>query len=627
MTLLVYKIHSLNFVLFWALSFFFEIVAYEMNPLFGRFRTKRINRLEWERYFSADEIICLRSEALTAWEKILLRFPLRPWQVSHDGRVVDFSKKAKQELGACFEHLFLFREIQRKSGAKLKLHIIKSSEFAYLSNFMEPDIFSYDSSPVISGLNAVCDDTHSYLSVFLEAASLSYHMIKACLTRRTDNRTLKPPVHILWDAVNPGEMYLSPEKLTFPWIIDGNYVRNEELVFLIPKMEKKVMQEIKASPYQAFTLEQLCQIIPRLVLLNFISELGILIPKIMFLSFFKFENRKKGQYLVRALRYKPIVDYLRPATYITSISSIGYENPVEEYFNSIDIKTIMYCYSANSYLWTDGHCKTDFRTIQFAHIMCSTMVVWHEQFKKFIQEHPQEKLEVKVVGPLMAGDQTVCGKTTSLRASYVPQSNNLQDLKYVSIFDVAAMSKSGRSLYRVYPNSYTEEYCLSFLKDMLNLIYDLDKVFILMKIKRDVNNPFAYSHDRITVLDSMKASGRGLILQESINPWIPIALADLFISIPFTSPTLAAMNYGKPALFHDAMGLAKYHRYQDMSAYITHSYEELKGRVKFLLFSSHLGTKNDYSEAAAKAGFVGRHLGTNSSDEFRKYLKSLRGHK
>ncbi len=622
--LLVYRIHALNFPLFWFLSFFIEINAHEIKPFLGHFKSKRIKLVNWDKYFTADEITCLRSEAVKTWERILPKFPSKPWRINYDGLVIDFTKKAKQEIGSCFEYLYLFREIQNKAQPKSKIYIVNSREFAYISRIAGSEIFPYTGESVLSGLNITSDAMLRFTSIFPSFAAAVYRTLRALIKREQPKIKLQFPVKCVWDAVNPGEMNLTPEKLWFPWIIDEKLIEKKDVVFLAPPVNDKVMNTIKSSNYQVFTIGSIYKAVPQQDLLRHLLKLFLIFPGLILLSIFSFENLIKADYMSQALLYEPLVKYLKPRCYVVSISSIGGENPAIEYFNSCGIKTVLYCYSANSYLFTAGSCDTDFRIITFANIISSSMVVWHDNYRNFIEAHPQDKLEIKVIGPLMAGNEKVFDNVSSLRAKYSSISNNNNYVKYISVFDVASWSKERRLLAGHYPYIYTEEYCNLFIEHMFRLAGDLDNIIIIFKPKRNIEKTlFAYSDNFKKVLAKLIQDNKGVTLDENINPWIPIALADLCIAIPFTSPVIAAWQYGKPGLFHDPTGSAKNHRYQAVSEYITHNYEQLRSKVVELLSSDANNAKTRDPWLPAKAGFAGIYPGLNSSDEFRRYLNSL----
>lgn len=630
MTLLIHRVNSLNFLLFLFLSLFYKIEAYEIRPFLGRFRSKRLKLLEWDRYFLSDDIIYHRSEALKAWEKIITKFPSKPWQLKYDNLLIDFSKKAKQELGASFEHLFLFREIQRKARSSSKIYIVNSREFLYINKIAGAETFIYDTARIISKINVFSDALYQYSSLIARIASLCYLTIKSLFKKYTYEKKLQPPVKYLWDAVNPNEIrHFSIGMRYFPWIVDGDCINHRDVVFLVPRSEDKIMREIKASPYQAFTISELYQMLPGKILRTHLVKSFRLFPYLLWLSIFKVENLIKSLYVSQLFLYEPLVKYLKPACYITSMSSTGNENAALEYFNVLRIKTVMYCYSANAHLFTCEGNHTDFRTIQNSNIMSSCMVVWHEQFKKYIESHPQQNLEVKVIGPLMAGQEGVFQDTDSLRQIYISKNKcHMKDnIRYLTVFDESSATKQWKIknlTCDVYPNPYDDEYCTAFMKDMYRLLMDLENIALLFKPQRNLfNKKFSYSPELIEILENIKINDRGIILDDDINPWIPIALADLCIGIPFTSPVMAAWHHGKAAIFHDPTGITKHHRYQAVADYISHSYEQLRSKVNEILFKAVGNTRNYDPWLPARTGFTGRYPGQNSSDEFRKYLNSL----
>ena len=120
--------------------------------------------------------------------------------------------------------------------------------------------------------------------------------------------------------------------------------------------------------------------------------------------------------------------------------------------------------------------------------------------------------------------------------------------------------------------------------------------------------------------EQMKDSGRGFIVDHDINPWVPIAMADLCIGMPFTSPPLAGMHYRIPGLFHDPTGVALHHKHQSLSHSITHDYEQLKSRVRSMAFESPRSDGNEELVWSETQEFTGGYPGTNSSDRFRDIL-------
>lgn len=607
---------------------FFKIYAYEIFPVLGRFRSKRLKFLEWEEYFSADEIVFYRSEALKAWEKILPAFPPKPWHIAYDNRSIDFSKKVKQDLGQSFEYLFLFKEIQKKRSNNPNIYVIESLDFAYLSRIIPAELFSCKTAAFPSKLNVFCDILSSYFNLVRKFLSLARFTGKIYLSKNPSHKEPIIPVRYLWDAVNPNELSISPAKRYFPWIADGNRISIKDVIFLIPNGEERVMREIEASPYQAFNMENLYRIIPKKLLLSHLRHLLIFIPKMAVPAVFRYEHLIKSHYMTKVLTYKPLIEYLKPCCFVTSLSSIGSENPAIEYMNCKGIKTILYCYGGTIYSFVQDTYPTDFRNITYANMISSQIIVWNEMFKNAIEEYPQSNLHIKVIGPLMPGDEKVFNNIDRLKENYMPGEDcNRNQMKYISFFDVSAATKQWNIENRsnsIFPLAHTEEYCTAFIRDMLKLLEDMDNIILLFKPLRSLTKKkFSYSPEFRDAVEKIRKNKRGVILDDDVNPWVPIAISDMCIGIPFTSAIMAAMHYGRTSIYHDPTGIVVQHRYQEISANVTHGYEQLKHKVEKFLVTDIAPFSFSYPGLLIDKKFVGQSAGINSSDEFRKYLNCL----
>jgi polysaccharide biosynthesis PFTS motif protein len=287
----------------------------------------------------------------------------------------------------------------------------------------------------------------------------------------------------------------------------------------------------------------------------------------------------------------------------------------------------MYSYSAAFHLPGDKRCACDFRASTFANVLASYLIVWHRDAQGFIQQHPQERAQVKAIGPLMAGDESVVELPPDIlraRAGIIP-SGRRHGLQYVSVFDVAPKVRDLKIFAGIYPSIYTEEYMYLFLRDMYRLLQDLGNIVLVFKPQRSLRDAsLSYSNEFREVVHSINQSERGFVLDDAINSWVPIAVADLCIAVPFTVPPLSGMHYGIPGLFHDPTGFVHNHRYKAIPHCITHSYDQLRSEVRSLLLDS--SRRNGRKEAiwSEAREFIGECPGTNSSDRFRKFLVELR---
>jgi hypothetical protein len=215
----------------------------------------------------------------------------------------------------------------------------------------------------------------------------------------------------------------------------------------------------------------------------------------------------------------------------------------------------------------------------------------------------------------MPGDEgAMTASITQLRRDHRIGLNDGVPRRVVSVFDVAEQSRELRRTFGLYPSPYTAAYATAFLEDVVRLLDEFDDIIVVYKPKRDVGSSGYFF---TTTLDqqvrTIAEHPRGVVLRSDVNPWVPVAVADLSISIPFTSGALIASHYRRRGLFHDPLGRAHEHRYHQIEQLITHSYRELTVAVRAALDG----------DAEAPAGidrFIGSVPGDSSTAAFRQLI-------
>ena len=625
MTLLVSEIHPFNLGIFWLLSLFLRVEAYRINPMCPSLLTRRIKAVDISQHLSWNNAHCFRSSVVQLWEELLTKFPEKDWNLRYRGMTLDFSTKAKQELISYFDQLMLLLMIQRQRSQDSKVYIVDSPQFRYLRNMdLSAKVYEYAVFPVFSTISVAIDLLYMYLSVVQRMVSLTGAMVYGIVRRDSHHPLRARTIPYIWDSINSNELSIDPQKRYFPWIVDGHQISMQDILFILPRgADKNARPNLYCTDYQAHTLLELYRIVPIRVLLGCIAAMIAIMAKQTLLWSGGTVSIQKAAYFVRMMRLVPITQSFRPSCYVTNISMMGNEEPATVLFNSLGLQTIMYSYSANAYLFGDENCSCDHRAPTFAHILVSHLLVWHQDFQGFIRQHPQDNTKVEAIGPLMSGDESVMELPQTQRRSGldIKSANGRNGLSYVSFFDVAPPVNTLKIARNRYPEPSTEEYNVAFLEDMMRLLEDYDDLALIYKPQRSlVGSKFSYSEEFRGLLDRLESSDRGFILDDAINPWTPIAIADLCISMPFTPPSLAAMHYGIPGLFHDPTGMALRHRYQSISHLITHNYGELRSKVRSYISNGSRYNRDKEIIWSDARSFIGDRPGTSSSERFRNLL-------
>ena len=626
MIILVPEINILNFPLYFVLSFMFQVKAYKIQSFLYKY-CRRIKIIELSNYFDWEDCQIIKSEAVKIWEDILIKFPNHQWKVRVKNLTLDFSLKAKQDLQKEIEKiLFMKQIIQYNKDKKNKIFIINSLNFYFLSKVdPENDLFCYPQIRLLSAMNIFLDR----LNFIIVNVFLINKVISKFIYGIIYNRRIKGKIKYIYNGISPRELSIDKDMITFTWLIDNESICKKDILFLLPKADFQMIayafdykkdKDLLATHH--FAMIQFATY--KKIFFAFFEVIKVMIRRIIFIRF-KVNDLMLTKYLIRILEWFPVIESLKPKVYINTSSNLGAEDPGIIYFNNIGIKTVNWLYGTNSYLFLTQNKNCGFRDVIFCNIISSILVVWNSHFKDFIFEHPQNRLKIEVIGPLMSADEKVCGYNKQFLFKKFKLSFN-EEVKYVTIFDSPPVAKNYRGISAWCPDCNSEEYNFLFLKDMYKLLFDFRDIVLIYKPKRSLTSgKFSYSTETRQILNDMNNNPRVIILDYNINPWIPIAIADICISMPFESPTIAALHYEKPALFHDPLNIALYHRYQNFSELITHNYKELKDRVNKYLYDENV-VDNIFKESKIRIlqGYIPRY---NSSNKFREYLNLLANNK
>ncbi|MFC1546666.1 polysaccharide biosynthesis PFTS motif protein [bacterium] len=618
MIFIIPKIHLFNLPLCMAVSIFGKIKTFNIHKC-GRliFSRDKIDVIDLEQYFDYNESFLISSSVVSEWDKIMQNYPEALWNIKIGNRNIDFCEKSKQDFKKSLEYILCVNRIIEKTNENIKfIHSLKTK---YIYNLLKDSArINIYKTPLLSILNFIFDRFNMYFLNVFNTIKVIISYLKGIF----NNSNTKKNIKYIYTGVVSRELSTNRDEITFSWIVNKHGLDKNETVFILPNADFQMKAKIEQcnNEYKLFNYANLlginCFSKKRCIFNSFISFIKTVYISIL-TSFFSLRKSIKLNYLANIFLWKPFIDSHNLKVYIVTSSSLGNEEPVVLYLNHLGVKTVEWLYGVNSYLFTSKKTECDFNNIIFSNIIVSDLIVWNEHFKNFIEKHPQpEGLSINVIGPLMCGDESVLDEDkNSLFSKYNIDFNAGIDKKYVAIFDSPVVSDNFKVNKAVFPDTNSTEYNRDFLKDCLRLLDDFKEIVILYKPKRSlVSGKFSYDQD---VLSALLNHNRVILFDYNINPWVPIAVCDITISVPFESPAIIGMHYSKPGLFHDAQNIAVHHRYEKLTKYITHSYEELKEKIDLLFNNMNILKTEDISS------FTGYERETNSTKKFMAYLKSL----
>lgn len=619
--ILVPSLNIVNFPMFYALSFFFRIKAYEIERFTPR--SGRIGLVELADYFNWDNYITARSEAVDATEGLISKLDRGKWQARINSKAVDLSSKIKKDLRKQAETLYFLSEIKRAEETEnntlaMIAHSLKSKALRDLDR--DHMIFSESDWGLLSYMNITCDR----VNIFLADIGMFFNALKGLIKGFIFNEhKLMKTVKYIYDDDLPKALNTSELKMSFDWLVDDKIITKKEMLFILPgcggDKKKKIKDYIRKKRLIAeFADSSLKAASPKSIARAFGDLIAAFFK--LAISCFTYRGLFKASYVFIILRYAPLADSIQPKAYIWTFANIAIENPAISYFNASGIKSISWMYSTSTGRFSKDAEKRaiKLRCVKYCDIMADVVITWNRQFKEFLEEHPHTRRpEIKTIGPLMNGDEGVMINDRPYLFSKIGIPFD-PGLKYITVFDKAQINRRLPSVAT--PVNTPGEYNHNFLKDVFRLLEEKSDVFLLFKPKRNINMNAHYPDEVIEFYKIAKETKRVFIFDPDIDPWIPLALSDLCLNLPFGSANFAAMHYGKPMIFHDPWGAALYHRYGKIDKLITHNYTEFKNKVEEVLYSKNV---NEVYRDVDIADFIGASQKSNSSKEFRRYLKEI----
>ncbi|MBV9463891.1 MAG: hypothetical protein JO317_06645 [Verrucomicrobiae bacterium] len=278
---------------------------------------------------------------------------------------------------------------------------------------------------------------------------------------------------------------------------------------------------------------------------------------------------------------------------------------------AIGYKTALWAYSANCVPF--GHSiegrpcfNGKLRSVSEA----QRVYVWSEHVAEWTRDnlygHPRN--EIVPVGPVMCGDAS---KALRPRAS--------DDRLRLAVFDVT--SAGGQKRARIGATHLSWEYYEAFWRDMRRLVADVPELVLVLKPKRGANDPsrtFPDSFHDLYADAALQLQGRLILIDSNADPYEAVAACDVALSMPFTSPALAAWHFGRVGLFYDPIRLLAYHRFDEFGRFFPRSYDKLLGIVREILTEHRRGRCPEFP------GNLERYTGPAGGNPQTRLLNDLR---
>ncbi len=616
--ILVPKVHGFNFPVFYILSFFRSVMTYEITPFINRIGLGRIERINLFGEFGTDQGQMLRADAVNILERTFdAHSRTDEWKVTVRGKTVDLYLKARQDIGGEMETTRFLTALGDKYADRYAL-VVDSFMSRLIPQKSREKRSVKTAGRLLSAVNVFLDKIY----LWVINAGLMTRTLRHLASALYHNRFTGRKYRYIYDSDNPLELTLDKDRMTMTWIFDGENIPMEEVLYVSSTVNSSFEKKAVSSGLSFVCLPDMSRLAsPKQIFSLWPDVLGAF--WMMISSAWSARDILRAKYFIQIMRWVPIVEATSPEVYISTMGNIGIQPPVITYLRARGVKTVAWTYTCSCGRFYIDHKpeKKDFRNIRYANLLSDVNVVWNRNMVDFIGMHPNMDTKVKAIGPMIAAmDEGVMNlsKEDICARFKIPFR---ADGKYVSVFDVPFFLPG---LKAISTDFTLPEYKRKFLEDVFALIdgcRDRDIVFLFKQKKPSDRDKDSYPAKVLKMIRELGAMKNVIMLDPLINLWAVIGLNDLCITLPFGSPAMASLHYGKPAIFHDALNIARYPRfgYDKIESLITRNFNNLKEKFENCLYGKlSFAERIDGAKISDVCGPV---PGTNSSLKFREYLK------
>jgi len=227
-------------------------------------------------------------------------------------------------------------------------------------------------------------------------------------------------------------------------------------------------------------------------------------------------------------------------------------------------------------------------------------VTWNNRHAEYFKSHKQQISEYIPVGCLWSEHVRLVKshEITSNFGEKLFKAGRLPQHKLVAVFD--------HSYGAISITNYKDG--SAFLLDLERLVNDDPDIFLVLKEKKPrqylkydfwfAMNPDAIELEKI--LERLEEHPRIYLPGYDVSPSELIALADLTISLAFTSTTLEALGIGCKSFFYDPSSKFVDAFNAQIPGLVTHGYAQLQARTKDLLHNTSVEAYHKYLETQIK---------------------------
>jgi hypothetical protein len=561
------KLHPFN----WPLAFAASLtggVAYWRAEFLPQVLLQRFEFLDPATHFSLEEWQDELEAAFAAWRwrmdesRAAFRLARRVL-----GTYVDFSANWQQWLAIQYEERHLFLALAaRACGAAAPV-----ARSGLEAPFRSADL-PLEEAPAATGALA------AWLDRAWNAAVCLLYAARSCVAAMRVPSTAWPEsVDVLWNGISTSEYADTDDRLDFSFLAQRRLLDPARQLYFLP------------APPSADAQARLARAGVQWRLLNELGGTGTGVRTAAAIAWQTLRELLRAGDPVRssvAIRFTGIAApwlalqrRLGARLYLSSISACWPEGAEVAAMRAAGATTVNWSYSGNAFRFARDRPGYRDAGLLRSIAVADELWVWNEAFRDWLEaRRTGAARRVEVIGPVMAGDSGwLALAPAAARERFGIRS--VPGSRYVALFDVATLNQAHRRLYGFGPTTAPLDMLSQLYVDARRLLESDPSLYLILKPKRSFDEVTREYPDSLQALLQCPARDRILLLDHRIDPYIPIALAEVCVGNPFTSPVIAAIESGRTGLFHDPLAQVLDFFPQDYRRLVTHSYAELEARL------------------------------------------------
>lgn len=605
-----YCLHPFNFLYACFLTFH-STVYYADKKALPAWLLRAFKRVSYEDHLTYDDWVQIRDDTWSEWKRIVSALPSHPWEADLFDIRVGFHRIGLQRLALAYlSHRWLLKYIERvglNKGAALE----GTLAMGYIRR--QGAVLGIDIDgglPVAKG--TWIGDALFEWSLIVGHLLIFFLQVSSAFRKGKDSG----PKTIVHDGLAVSESGAGLQELSFAWIIDRKICTEDQILFLLGGRPKRRSKNILHRYYMLTGIGWRGAI---RALRFAASVVGACIS-----SPFSLERLRLTEFQLRCIAPYIMARERGVRVYMTTVATLGREHPCVAVYNVMGIRTVLWCYSSNDALF-NTHYRSPQRYIFTAHMEPSECWLWSDrhQWRYSQGEILPSQTKYKITGPMMMADATPCLRSAgeSRRAFLGLEDEGIW--RNLAVFDINPVSKKGQEDLMLGPLAITLEMVEAFYQHLERLLKSFPDIRLIVKSKRR-DHPHRVKPPTLNALVENKGkwvqSGRVINLDPDINPYLPIGAADFIVALPFSSPVLAGLHFGRRGLYHDPLGLALKHHYHDLDEMISHDYEDFERKVRYWLYDCTPKAFQTFLDRPETRRFLGPHPGADPAEEFGKAL-------